>query len=365
MTDSRPKYAGFKPMLKVSVDSSEHSAVHRDQSLGCVLGSAAGDVAGSGNSQESEFGPATSLSIVEALAYIEAGAVEATRPVLFDKLQEWYTSLDKSDWSAVAEMVVGVNDPRGFEGAAERLLAAFPESFCNSSVVSRVGFSAARWLHAQDVGATQYVGRRLCGVTHANPRAMEVRALLQAIVRWQRSADRDPRDPALDLEHALARAIPEYRGLVEAVFTPGTPATWSSDGAWRCLSNAVDVVRTTASFEDAISAALDVPDETRSVATVVGAIAGARYGASEIPSGSTAAIQGDVLGVHYKAEELETLHARLLSVPSEPPFDDSVIKRIKADVRAGVPISPSEERFLRRFGFDSVIAELDARRDFP
>ena len=70
------------------------------------------------------------------------------------------------------------------------------------------------------------------------------------------------------------------------------------------------------------------------------------------------------LGVPYEAKELEQLHTRLLSVPSEPTFDDSVIKRIKADVRAGVPISASEELFLRRFGFVSVIAELDARRDF-
>lgn len=363
MTERDPKYAGYKPRMRVSIGSDEFSAVHLDQSLGCVLGSFAGDVAGSADLDDSGFGSAISLSIVEALAHIEAGGVEQTRPVLFDKLQEWYSAFYGGDGPLVGEMVVGVTDPRGFEGAAERYMAAFPDRFCDSSVVSRAGFSAARWLHAQDVGATQHVGRRFCSVTHANPKATEARALMQAIVRWQRAADRQPTSLEFHVEHALARAIPEYRDYVRQVFTPGTPDDWPSDGAWTCLSNAVDVVRTTQNFEEAISAAVEVPEDSRSVAIVVGAIAGARYGASRIPSSMTAQIRGTVLEIPYGTSDLEKLHDRLVEVPSEAMSENMLALRMRRDFRDGVPISRREEEFLRRFSPDLFVEELDAHND--
>lgn len=184
---------------------------------------------------------------------------------------------------------------------------------------------------------------------------------MQALVRWERRAQGEPSDFDVYLEHALARTVPEYRGHVEAVFAPGTPDSWPSCGAWRCLSNAVDVVRETETFDGAILAALELPDDTRNLATVVGAIAGARYGARSIPTTMTDSIRGEVSGASYGTEELTELHDRLVRAPSEPLSDNAVIQRIKDDVRAGVPISTYEELFLRRFGFDSVIELLDAR----
>lgn len=362
MSEPKPKYAGYKPMMNSTTGTDQFSAVHLDQSLGCVLGSAVGDAVGSDDLIDWKFGPATSLSVVETLAFIEAEAVEATRPILFEKLQLWYTSFDKRERPAISNMVVGVTDPRGFEGAAERYLAAFPDRCRDSSVIARCGLAAARWLHAQDVGATQYVGRRFCGVTHANPAAMEARALLQAIVRWQRSAERKPDDPALHMEHALARAIPEYRGFVEEVLSPGTPDTWDVDGAWRCLSDAVDVVRSTDNFEDAIASARAAQAASRDLTTVVGTIAGTRYGASRIPNDFLEQLHGEVFGISYGERELTELHDRLVQVPSEMSHEILIVSKMRKAVRAGKPLSPKDEAYLRRFE-SYVVPKLDEQND--
>jgi ADP-ribosylglycohydrolase len=61
-------------------------------------------------------------------------------------------------------------------------------------------------------------------------------------------------------------------------------ATEFNGAVWPCLASAVWAVRTTASYEDAVGAAIDLGGDTDTVAAVTGGLAGAIHGFDAIPS---------------------------------------------------------------------------------
>ncbi len=89
-----------------------------------------------------------------------------------------------------------------------------------------------------------------------------------------------------------------------ASFRPFLDKDWSPshDGrqdvgngsVWGCLAQAVWSLRRNHTFEDVITAVVDLGDDTDTVACVAGAIAGARAGAGAIPSGWTEKLHGVV-----------------------------------------------------------------------
>lgn len=92
-----------------------------------------------------------------------------------------------------------------------------------------------------------------------------------------------------------------------------TPDGSANDTAWGCLADAVMVVRSSGSFEDAIALAAKLEGHRRDVGVVVGMLAGMRYGASAIPQAWLDGTAGDVLGTRYDVRALIDLHRRMLS----------------------------------------------------
>jgi ADP-ribosyl-[dinitrogen reductase] hydrolase len=99
---------------------------------------------------------------------------------------------------------------------------------------------------------------------------------------------------------------------------------------WGCLAQALWAVRTTGSFEDALVAAVNLGDDTDTVACVAGAIAGARYGLQTMPSRWTTYVHGHVAtpdgdrqydfgSLQDMARQLIGLH-RVTLTPPEPAF---------------------------------------------
>ena len=81
-------------------------------------------------------------------------------------------------------------------------------------------------------------------------------------------------------------------------------ATEFNGAVWPCLGSAVWALRTTATYEDAIRAAIDLGGDTDTVAAVTGGLAGACYGLDAIPTRWTAPLHvplpgfgGRVLGL--------------------------------------------------------------------
>ncbi|MEU7040723.1 ADP-ribosylglycohydrolase family protein [Streptomyces varsoviensis] len=95
--------------------------------------------------------------------------------------------------------------------------------------------------------------------------------------RFQRWATSEPKD----MVH------PDHRGRYATVLASDWhphQATEFNGAVWPCLGSAVWALRTTASFEDAVRAAIDLGGDTDTVAAVTGGIAGAYYGLDAIPT---------------------------------------------------------------------------------
>jgi len=105
-------------------------------------------------------------------------------------------------------------------------------------------------------------------------------------------------DPFVALQSELANSPADVRDrfapVLAADWTPFDDSTWSNGSVWGCLAQAVWAVRSTSTFEDAVTAAVDLGDDADTVACVTGAIAGAIHGIQGIPSRWATRINGRV-----------------------------------------------------------------------
>ena len=103
----------------------------------------------------------------------------------------------------------------------------------------------------------------------------------------------------------------------------------SNGNAVVCMSQAIWAVRSTSSFEEAVVAAIDLGDDADTVGAVTGAIAGALYGITHIPSRWATYVHGHVQQPDgsmktYRQLDLQTIARELLGVgprritPPEP-----------------------------------------------
>ena len=128
----------------------------------------------------------------------------------------------------------------------------------------------------------------------------------------------------------------QYAHLVSGDFDPHTHQGPGNGSVWTAVAQAVWAVRTTASFHDAMVAAIQLGDDTDTVAAIAGAMAGAVYGLQGIPSRWTTYLHGYVTDpegreVRYDAQALSGIARRLLGkspaqeTPPEDPIDPRVV----------------------------------------
>lgn len=100
-------------------------------------------------------------------------------------------------------------------------------------------------------------------------------------------------------------------------------ARFGNGAAIVCLAQAVWAVRTTTSFEDAVTSAINLGDDADSVAAVTGALAGAKYGIQQIPARWSTYVHGTVRQPDgtmktYRQHDLLHLAHALVGKPSRP-----------------------------------------------
>lgn len=122
----------------------------------------------------------------------------------------------------------------------------------------------------------------------------------------------------------------QFAHVVSADFDPRTHQGPGNGSVWTAVAQAIWAVRTTSSFHDAIVAAIELGDDTDTVAAITGAMAGALYGLQGIPSRWTTYLHGtvhDTSGepVRYDTQALSDIARGLLgkgpashSMPEEP-----------------------------------------------
>jgi ADP-ribosyl-[dinitrogen reductase] hydrolase len=215
------------------------------------------------------------------------------------------TALSQSDWRTAAE-------------DAHRLLG---RTASNGSVmrIAPIGILGAR-LSTVD---TVELACAQSALTHFDSRAGWAAAMAAELIsRLIHGYDFD----------AMLATLPalvddEHRDLFACLLSP----TWeprmangqSNGSATICLAQAVWAVRTSSSFEQAVTAAIDLGDDADTVGAVTGALAGARYGIQAIPSRWTTPLNGVVAQTdgtvrRYRCHDLQAVAHRLIGKPSRP-----------------------------------------------
>ena len=109
----------------------------------------------------------------------------------------------------------------------------------------------------------------------------------------------------------------QYGPLVSPSFDPHTHDGPGNGSVWTAVAQAIWAVRTTSSFADAMVAAIELGDDTDTVAAIAGAMAGAAHGNQAIPSRWTTYLHGHVRmpsgeTVRYDTRALTDIARRLV-----------------------------------------------------
>ena len=270
------------------------------RAAGAVVGSAVGDALGA----PYEFGPAgvfsarfpagggemragggwdageatddTQMAVHLGESLLEQGGLDL--PDVFDRFRRWVAAGPKHI-GLQTEDVLTNGMPWDLAAAAHfqvNLRAAGNGSLMRAAT-SAVYFAAA------GQSATMDAARRIAALTHGDGAAWEGTAVLHELVRVALTGA----DPLAAVVDTLALVRPAHRERYAVVLAPDWHpglATEFNGAVWPCLGSAVWALRTTASYEDALRAAIDLGGDTDTVAAVTGTLAGARYGFAAVPA---------------------------------------------------------------------------------
>ena len=237
---------------------------------------AGGEMCGGGGWDPGEATDDTQMAVLVAESLLERGGLDL--PDVFARFQRWAASEPK-DIGLQTEDVLTNGEP--WDLAAAIHFQVNQRAAGNGSLM-RASTSA---VHFAPLGqeVTMDAARRLAALTHGDRAAWEGTAVFHELIR----VTCEDADPLAALPDVLALVHPDHRARYATVLAPDWnpgQATEFNGAVWPCLGSAVWALRTTACFEDAVRAAIDLGGDTDTVAAVTGGLAGAYYGLETIPA---------------------------------------------------------------------------------
>ena len=199
-----------------------------------------------------------------------------------------------------------------WRAASEAVQAARPDSAGNGSVMRCWPVALA---YHRDPSALTAAGELQSRITHSHPDCVAGCAFIDATLCHLLAGATPAEAVAAALrELALPAAV---RRVVEAA--PGRNREQLKNTGWvrHTLESAVWGLLTTASFEEAVVQVANLGDDADTAASVVGALAGAAYGVSGIPSRWRTAVRGEWpvgSGVVWREAELIAVADRLAAL---------------------------------------------------
>lgn len=235
-----------------------------------------GEMCGGGGWDPGEATDDTQMAVLVAESLLERGGLDL--PDIFGRFQRWAASEPK-DIGLQTEDVLTNGMP--WDLAAGIHFQVNRRAAGNGSLM-RAATSAVYFARGGQQ-ATMDAARRIAALTHGDRAAWEGTAVFHELVR----VTLDDVEPLAALPEIVDLVHPDHRPRYATVLA----ADWHPDQAtefngavWPCLGSAVWALRTTASYEDAIRAAIDLGGDTDTVAAVTGGLAGAYYGLDAIPT---------------------------------------------------------------------------------
>ncbi|HZG95937.1 MAG TPA: ADP-ribosylglycohydrolase family protein, partial [Mycobacteriales bacterium] len=270
------------------------------------------EMCGSATWEKGEWTDDTQMALIVAGSLLRSGELEEAE--IFDGFVAWAHAPLK-DIGNQTSAVLRSGLP--WDQAAADYVASGRQAAGNGSLMrSTPGAIFFAGNHDASVDAA----RRISALTHADPAADEGCVIFHLLV----AAALAGRDPVAEVGGALEVVKPAERERWARVLDPAwTPdkATESNGAVWPTLGTALWALRRSSTFEGALRLAVDVGNDTDTVACVTGAIAGAVYGIGGIPSRWTTVVHGDVPGNDAVATDLTGLTrvaGALLTGPGSP-----------------------------------------------
>ncbi|MGW7245006.1 ADP-ribosylglycohydrolase family protein [Streptomyces decoyicus] len=241
---------------------------------------AADEMCGGGGWDPGEATDDTQMAVLVAESLLERGGPDL--PDIFARFQRWAASGPK-DVGLQTEDVLTNGMP--WDRAATVHFQVNRRAAGNGSLM-RATTSAVHFAPAGQQ-ATMNAARRIAALTHGDRAAWEGTAVFHELIR----VTLEGADPLAALPDIVGLIDPAQRPRYATVLAPDwhpDQATEFNGAVWPCLGSAVWALRTTATYEDAIRAAIDLGGDTDTVAAVTGGLAGACYGVDAIPARWTA-----------------------------------------------------------------------------
>lgn len=234
-----------------------------------------GAMCGGGGWDPGEATDDTQMAVLVGESLLERGGLDL--PDIFGRFRRWAVSEPK-DIGLQTEDVLTSGDP--WDIAAALHFQVNTRAAGNGSLM-RATTSAVHFARAGRT-ATMDAARRIAALTHGDRAAWEGTAVFHELVRVALEGG----DPLAAVDDALAAVHADHRARWAVVLAPDwhpDDATEFNGAVWPCLGTALWALRTTAGFEEALGAAVDVGGDTDTVAAVTGGLAGAVYGIGAVP----------------------------------------------------------------------------------
>jgi ADP-ribosyl-[dinitrogen reductase] hydrolase len=378
-----------------------HQLTHRQSqaAVGTLLGSAVGDALGApfefksgglysstfptpviGGSGEmvggggygwapGEFTDDTQMALALAEA-IRSSKDVLDLDVLWSHFQAW--KMNAAD--------IGNTTSRALSGADHRTAARDAHEWLGYSAsngavmrVAPVGIAGVRW--GRDV--TIRVALDQAALTHFDMRARWAAAIAAEVIRQLILGG--------DFSAAVADAVTvvddehreEFQRLLSPEWRPNVPGDGRNGLAMVCLAQAVWAVRHTATFADAVTAAVDLGDDADTVAAVTGALAGALYGIQQIPARWVTYVHGTVTQpggtiTTYRHHDLVAVVGDLIGRPARPMHSPEPIipvtqvhdLGVHACNLLGAETAPTDMGVISLCRMEDRLAHLPYRREY-
>ncbi len=235
-----------------------------------------GEMCGGGGWDPGEATDDTQMAVLVAESLLERDGLDL--PDIFARFQNWAASEPK-DIGLQTEDVLTNGMP--WDMAAAVHFQVNQHAAGNGSLMRAA--TSAVYCARDGQQATMDAARRIAALTHGDRAAWEGTAVFHELVR----VTLEGAEPLVALPGILDRVHPDHRQRYATVLAPDWHpgrATEFNGAVWPCLGSAVWALRTTAGYEDAVRAAIDLGGDTDTVAAVTGGLAGAYYGLDAIPT---------------------------------------------------------------------------------
>lgn len=294
-----------------------------------------------------EFTDDTQMALALAQSLVQHGDVHPAD--LFARWKVWAT--DAPDVGVITR--TALRQP-AVEGAAAAAHHSLGRSAGNGALM-RVTPLALAFVSRTPLECMQAAVRQ-AAVTHHDPEAGWGAAIAAEVLRRTILGA----DPVAEVPTVVALVPAEHRERFARMLAPGwQPGRGTAEpgngSVWTCLAQAVWAVRHHTTFHDAVTAAVDLGDDTDTVACVAGALAGARCGIQAIPSRFTTYVHGRLRTpqgeVTFHNADLQALARTLVGAGNgdEPPAESPAGPQellpgvFAADLSAAAPATHERE----------------------